>query len=108
MELVWKSPVHPGVAVPYIRVWRVATSGCRKPEDGHVSKHLSYNKIKKRITRHGLSSILYYQTFFRLLESADFFQRFVCFANGCCTLGEEFFFFGCQFQFNDLFDTVLT
>ncbi|RHC79278.1 hypothetical protein DW828_18960 [Parabacteroides merdae] len=29
---------HPGVAIPDIRVWRAVTSGCRKAEDGHVTK----------------------------------------------------------------------
>ena len=41
------------------------------------------------------------------LESSNLFQRSVCFVYGCCTLGEEFFFFGCQIQFDNLFDTVL-
>ncbi|MDB8985085.1 hypothetical protein PN594_09180, partial [Parabacteroides merdae] len=29
---------HLHVAIPDIRVWRAVTSGCRKAEDGHVTK----------------------------------------------------------------------
>ena len=37
--LVWYGSEHPGVPFSDIRVWGVVTSGCRKPEDGHVSEH---------------------------------------------------------------------
>ena len=37
--LVWNASVHPGVAVPDIRMYRVARSGCWKPEDGGDSGH---------------------------------------------------------------------
>ena len=36
--LVWYGSEHPGVPFSDIRVWGVVTSGCRKPEDGHVTK----------------------------------------------------------------------
>ena len=37
--LAWNDSVHPGVAVPYIRMYRAARPGCRKPEDGRVFEH---------------------------------------------------------------------
>ena len=83
---------------------------CQKMNLYHLIWTIRWRRCidKKRITPKDYPLFYIIKPFFRLLKSADFFQRFVCFVNGCCTLGEEFFFFSCQFQFNDLFDTVLT
>lgn len=79
--LVWYDSGHPGVPFSDIRVWRVVTSGCRKPEDGGVSEHfclfsalflLVFSKKSILCWRNNLLANVYWHVSFRVWNNTGY------------------------------------